>query len=73
MNIKAFELELTRLAVFWGAIELIAFMATMWVLYVVIKSAVRDGIKESGLVRNWATTVQSARDKTNLPDMRADR
>lgn len=73
MNLKAFELEMTRLAIFSGAVELIAFMLAMWCLYVVIKSAIRDGIKESGLVRNWATTAQIKRDKTDLPDMKADR
>lgn len=76
MNINAFEQEMTRLAVFWTAIEIIAFIVTMWVLYAVIKAAVRDGINESGLVKSWATTARKTRSeeaKDNLPDMRADR
>lgn len=76
MNINAFEQEMTRLSIFWTAIEIIAFMLTMWVLYGVIKAAVRDGINESKLVKSWATTARTTRNddpKGNLPDMRADR
>lgn len=73
MNIKAFEQEMTRAAIFAMAVELIAFVIVMWVLYIVIKSAIRDGIKESGLVRTWATEVHSAKHKTDLPEMKAER
>jgi hypothetical protein len=54
----AMEAALTRYAIFSFAVSVLVFMVTMWVLYFVIKSAIRDGIIESGLVERWATTVK---------------
>jgi hypothetical protein len=71
---KAFEIELTRLTLTYAVWEAIAFAAGMTVLYFVIKAAIRDGIRESGLVQSWRTTVAATRStETGLPDMRADR
>lgn len=79
MNIQAFQTELLRVSLFWSAIELIAFIVVMWVLYLVVKAAVRDGIKEAGLVGTWERTVARERRKDGdrgeyptLPEMRAD-
>lgn len=74
MDFSSFETQMTQLAIFWTAVEVIAFVLGMWVLYIVIKCAIRDGIKESGLVRTWATTAEKAKsDLGDLPEMRADR
>jgi hypothetical protein len=54
----------------------ISFAITMWALYVVIKTAIKDGINESRLVDNWRTRVEAAKrrkhDGDTLPPMRAD-
>lgn len=71
-NIKGFEAELTRIAIFSVAMEIIALILFFWVLYVVIKSAIRDGINESRLGER--RTVITAREETkDLPPMRAER
>jgi hypothetical protein len=77
MNLQAFEAEMTRLTIFWMAIQLAGFIIGCWVLYVIIKTAIRDGINESRLGDRWSQVVQAARKdetlKPHLPDMRADR
>jgi hypothetical protein len=54
----------------------ISFAITMYVLYIVIKNAVRDGINESRLTDNWqrrvADTRRATHDGDTLPPMRAD-
>ncbi len=43
---------------------LCVFIAIMfWLLYIVIKAAIRDGIKESGLVPTWAETVRLSKEQ----------
>lgn len=75
---KAFETEMQRLTLHLALWELIAFVAGMVVLYFVIKLAIREGIRESGLLDAlsrrrpddrtvWANTTKE------LPDMRAER
>jgi hypothetical protein len=71
-NIKAFEAELTRFAIFSIALEIIALILFFLILYWVIKSAIRDGINESRLGER--RTVFTAREETkDLPPMRAER
>jgi len=71
-NINGFEAELTRIAIFSVAMEIIALILFFWVLYVVIKSAIRDGINESRLGER--RTVITAREEIkDLPPMRAER
>ena len=70
----AFQADMMRAQLFEIAVLLIALIVSAWLTYLVIKAAIRDGIKESGLVRNnWERTVErhEAR-KSDLPDMRAD-
>jgi len=39
-----------------------------------LQTAIRDGIRESGLVQTWRTTVAATRpNTTTLPDMHAER
>jgi hypothetical protein len=57
MDINVFQGELLRLQIFWVATSLITFMITMWVLYLVVKAAVRDGINESAMVDTWKSRV----------------
>lgn len=77
MDIKAFELELTRMAIFWGALELIGFLVGLWMLYLVIKNAIRNGINESNLTNNWSNTAKTAIEKEaiarTIPDMKAEK
>lgn len=61
MDIRAFETEMLRLVLWYGAASLIGFMASMWCLYHVIRAAIRDGIKESGLVTTWSSHVARER------------
>lgn len=45
-------------------IILVVFIAIMfWLSYIVIKAAIRDGIKESGLVPTWAETVRKSKEQ----------
>jgi hypothetical protein len=77
MNFRALEAEITRLTLWAAALELIAFVALMITLYYVIRFAIRDGIRESGLIEHWrpraATPSLKDTQPAPLPDMRADR
>lgn len=54
----------------------VSFAITMYVLYIVIKNAVRDGINQSRLTDNWRGRVAAAKRATHdgdtLPPMHAD-
>lgn len=55
------------------AAEIIALLFFCWLMYIVTKLAIRDGIKESGLVR--AIDLQNRGTDTkpmHLPEMTAD-
>lgn len=72
MNVSAVQNEMARLSVWFFAVELIVLIVALFLLYLVIKSAVRDGIKESGLVdAMWA--MKPPPEKTALPPMKAER
>ncbi|OGB13080.1 MAG: hypothetical protein A2W72_16175 [Burkholderiales bacterium RIFCSPLOWO2_12_67_14] len=71
-----FERELVRLVIWWGAMSLAGFIFSMWVLYLVIKSAIRDGINESRIADTWGRQVSAAKareETTKMPPIRADR
>lgn len=73
-TLQAFQTELTRAALFFFAIQLIALIIGIWITYVVIKCAIRDGINESRLGDRWSRAVDSSRSQTaDLPPMRAER
>lgn len=70
--------EITLAYLFW---EAIAFAFAMWLVYFAVKCAIRDGIRESGLLTTWATVRRTTRESNadrsrngpdTLPDMRAD-
>lgn len=48
----------------WG----IAVAISLWVMYRVIKAAVKDGIKESGLIEAVRRNGPKAKETENLPD-----
>lgn len=79
MNLHAFEMQMQRLVLLEIAVGIIAILITAWISYVVLKAAIRDGIKESGLVDSWERTVAKEREKNldtrpaGLPDIRAER
>jgi hypothetical protein len=66
------EFEMTRLLLFSAAASLAGFIVTMWVIYVVVKSAIRDGIRDSGLLEVLKYRSRSAAANPLVPDMRAD-
>ncbi len=74
--IKQYQEQMMRIALISGIGDVIAFLLGMWLLYRVIKAAIRDGINESRLADSWNTTVTRARVdeiKRSLPDMKAER
>lgn len=74
MNLHSLEVELTRVALFWFAVNLVALIVGIWITYLVIKNAIRDGINESRLGDRWTRAVERAReDPDALPPMRAER
>ena len=79
MNVEALEAELFRSGLFWAGLELISILIGLWVFYRVLKAAVREGIKESGLVDTLARAAAQARPKEparsappTLTDIRID-
>lgn len=75
-NMKAFEVEMTRLWVFSIAVEMLLVAGFFWVLYLILKAAIRDGINESSLGDSWARNVareQARVEVKDLPVMRAER
>ena len=78
--VRAMEIELQRQALISLIVLIVFFAITMWVLYLVIKAAIRDGIRESGLLERrsatWASTVRSSSSPDTIPqmpEMRAER
>jgi hypothetical protein len=74
--IRALEAEMNRQALFSLIVLIVVFAITMWVLYLVMRAAIRDGIRESGLVQTWRTTAAAIPQREasdTLPDMYADR
>jgi hypothetical protein len=72
--IQQLEVEMQRQAIVSLLILALLFAFVMWVSYHVIRAAIRDGIKESGLVQRrpaWQDTVRKA-GADHLPEMRAD-
>ncbi len=77
---RAFEIQLAALRqdmlreqIFLLAITVILIGVMCWVSYLVIRAAIRDGIKESGLleaIRAPRRTISQS--SSDLPDMRAD-
>lgn len=65
-----FTPEVTRFLLLLFAVELITLIASLFLLYLVIKSAIRDGIRESGVIdamhKRHITTA-------HIPEVRADR
>lgn len=75
MNLHALQAEMQRQALFELGVLLIVLAIACWITYAILKAAIRDGIRESGLVDTWATAVRrsNAEETKNLPDMRAER
>lgn len=76
MDLTALEIELTRMAIWYAVISALGFIITMYVLYLVIRAAIRDGIKDSGLVGPWFHSrgrTPTLETDTMPPDMTAER
>lgn len=73
MDVKAFEMAMAREMLFGLAVALIALILSIWITYLVIKNAIRDGINESRLGDKWRASVVRAEAMKDLPDMRAER
>lgn len=73
MDVKAFEMAVAREMLFGLAVALIALILSIWITYLVIKNAIRDGINESRLGDRWTQSVINAQSVKDMPDMRAER
>lgn len=78
--LDAMQLEIQRQALVALLLTLICFAMGMWVFYLVAKAAIRDGIRESGLVASqrsaWTDAVRAASGSDTvpgIPEMRAER
>lgn len=69
---RNFEIEMQRQMIFEIAVLLVALIVSCWLMYWVLKCAIRDGIRESGLVAGWAQTVAraNAQEPTGLPEIK---
>jgi hypothetical protein len=79
-SLNALQAEIQRQVLIGVLLSVVCFVVTMWVLYMVIKAAIRDGIQESGLIESrrapWSSAVKAAgRPDTvlHIPEMRAGR
>lgn len=67
------DTQFIRFYIFWTAATLIATMLGVWVSYLIIKNAVRDGIRESGLLDALRRERAPERSRTeSLPRMTID-
>jgi len=68
------NLELTRLFIFWMAVSFCSFVLSCFIAYYVIKCAIRDGIKESGLIDTWESSSRRiiTQQVPDLPRMTTD-
>ena len=73
MDVRAFEIAIAREMLFGLAVGLIALILSIWITYLVIKNAIRDGINESQLGDKWQASVERAQNTRDEPDMRAER
>mgnify|MGYP003590352466 FL=1 len=73
MDLKAFEMAMAREMLFGLAVGLLALILSIWITYLVIKNAIRDGINESRLGDKWRASVASAQNTRDGLDMRAER
>ena len=73
MDVKALEMAMAREMLFGLAVGLIALILSIWITYLVIKNAIRDGINESRLGDKWRASVASAQSMEDMPDMKAER
>ena len=73
MDVKAFEMAMAREMLFGLVVGLIALILSIWITYLVIKNAIRDGINESRLGDKWRASVASAQSMEDMPDMKAER
>ena len=73
MDVKALEMAIAREMLFGLAVGLLALILSIWVTYLVIKNAIRDGINESRLGDKWRASIASAKSMEDMPDMKAER
>jgi hypothetical protein len=78
MTLRALQHELVIQQIFIFSILVALFFIANWIFYLAMKAAIRDGIKESGLVQDWkyyarnADLNKNAERRVQLPEMRAD-
>ncbi|WP_338819345.1 hypothetical protein [Acidovorax temperans] len=73
MDVRAFEIAMAREMLFGLAVGLLALILSIWITYLVIKNAIRDGINESRLGDRWNAAVSKAESAKDMPDMSAER
>ncbi len=78
MSFGQLQTYLERLYVAYVFLTIVGSALGLWITYLIIKNAIRDGIRESGLleeIRHAARKSSENRNgtKANIDDMRADR
>ncbi|MGE0332768.1 MAG: hypothetical protein AB7P37_18990 [Ramlibacter sp.] len=76
MDLRTIELEMTRALLWYAAVMLLGYIVSMYVLYLVIRYAIRDGIRDSGLTDRWrriSSITPRLETDTMPPDMTAER
>ena len=75
MDMQAFEIQVTRIWLWYLGLWLLGFILSAYVAYLVLRAAIRDGIRDSGLVKTWRhNAAQPEFGKDTLPpDMTATR
>jgi len=82
MNMNAFNAQMNQFF-FWATVaQLVGAAVALWLMYWVTKSAIRDGIKESGLIdalrapkppeRSLRDVLDNTNDTRPMNDLRAD-
>lgn len=72
MNLKAAQNEWDRMLFWLIGVEIIALVVFLFLLYMVSKAAIRDGIKESGLTEA-ILALRKPTEEPKGPAIRAER
>lgn len=76
MDMRAFEAAIVRAQLFELAVILVCLILSILITYLVLRAAIRDGIRESGLIEalgRSATRTPRIGTDVELPDIRAER
>ncbi len=78
MSLGQLQTYIERLYIAYVLLTIAGTALGFWITYLLIKNAIRDGIRESGLLEELRHAARKAREpaadkKNGIDDMRADR